>query len=101
MILIICLLVTFLTEVTSNTAITVLLMPILASVAQAAQMDPARLMIPAAMSASCAFMMPVATAPNAVVYSTGLIPMRRMNLEGLCLNLGGALLITSVCYLAL
>ena len=45
--------------------------------------------------------MPVATAPNAVVYSTGLIPMRRMNLEGLSLNLGGALLITSVCYLAL
>ena len=101
MILIICLLVTFLTEVTSNTAITVLLMPILASVAQAADMDPARLMIPAAMSASCAFMMPVATAPNAVVYSTGAIPMRRMNLEGLFLNLGGALLITTICYLAL
>ena len=101
MILTICLLVTFLTEVTSNTAITVLLMPILASVALAADMDPARLMIPAAMSASCAFMMPVATAPNAVVYSTGQIPMRRMNLEGVLLNLLGAVVITTICSLAL
>ena len=101
MILTICLLVTFLTEVTSNTAITVLLMPILASVALAADMDPARLMIPAAMSASCAFMMPVATAPNAVVYSTGLIPMRRMNMEGFILNLMGAVVITTICSLAL
>ncbi|MEE2680878.1 MAG: SLC13 family permease [Planctomycetota bacterium] len=101
MILTICLLVTFLTEVTSNTAITVLLMPILASVALAADMDPARLMIPAAMSASCAFMMPVATAPNAVVYSTGQIPMRRMNLEGVFLNLTGAVVITAICSLAL
>ena len=101
MILTICLLVTFLTEVTSNTAITVLLMPILASVALAADMDPARLMIPAAMSASCAFMMPVATAPNAVVYSTGLVPMRRMNLEGVFLNLTGAVVITAICSLGL
>ena len=101
MILTICLLVTFLTEVTSNTAITVLLMPILASVALAADMDPAQLMIPAAMSASCAFMMPVATAPNAVVYSTGMIPMRRMNMEGFILNLTGAVVITMVCSLAL
>ena len=101
MILTICLLVTFLTEVTSNTAITVLLMPILASVAMAADMNPARLMIPAAMSASCAFMMPVATAPNAAVYSTGLIPMRRMNMEGFLLNILGAVVITTVCSLAL
>ena len=101
MILCICLLVTFLTEVTSNTAITVLLMPILASVAMATGMDPARLMIPAAMSASCAFMMPVATAPNAAVYSTGLIPMRRMNSEGLVLNVLGALVITTVCSIGL
>ena len=101
MILTICILVTFLTEVTSNTAITVLLMPILASVALAADMDPAQLMIPAAMSASCAFMMPVATAPNAVVYSTGMIPMRRMNMEGFILNLTGAVVITTICSLAL
>ena len=101
MILVICLFVTFLTEVTSNTAITVLLMPILAAAGQAADMDPAKLMVPAAMSASCAFMMPVATAPNAVVYGTGRIPMKRMNLEGFALNVAGALLITSITVVAL
>ena len=97
MILVICLAVTFLTEVTSNTAITLLLMPIMASAAVSAGIDPAKLMIPAAMSASCAFMMPVATAPNAAVYGTGRIPMRRMNLEGLGLNVIGALVIAVIC----
>ena len=101
MIFVICLFVTFLTEVTSNTAITVLLMPILAAAGQAAGMDPAKLMVPAAMSASCAFMMPVATAPNAVVYGAGLIPMRRMNLEGFGLNVLGALVITTITTIAL
>jgi sodium-dependent dicarboxylate transporter 2/3/5 len=101
MILVVCLVVTFLTEVTSNTAITVLLMPILAAAGQAAGMDPAKLMVPAAMSASCAFMMPVATAPNAVVYGTGMIPMKRMNLEGFGLNIIGALVITTIATIAL
>lgn len=101
MILVICLVVTFLTEVTSNTAITVLLMPILAAAGQAAGIDPARLMIPAAMSASCAFMMPVATAPNAVIFGTGRIPMRRMNLEGVGLNIIGAVVITVITTVAL
>lgn len=101
MILIVCLVVTFLTEITSNTAITVLLMPILAAAGTAAGMDPAKLMVPAAMSASCAFMMPVATAPNAVVYGTGMIPMRRMNGEGFVLNIIGALLITTLCSIML
>lgn len=101
MIFIVCFVVTFLTEVTSNTAITVLLMPILAAAAQAAGIDPAKLMVPAAMSASCAFMMPVATAPNAVVYGTGQIPMLRMNGEGLMLNLMGVVVITTVCSISL
>ena len=61
--LLICLVVTFLTEVTSNTATTTLLMPILAAAAIASDIDPLLLMIPAALSASCAFMLPVATAP--------------------------------------
>ena len=61
-------LVTALTEATSNTATTALLMPILAAASMAAQIDPMILMVPAAMSASCAFMLPVATAPNAVVF---------------------------------
>lgn len=91
--------VVFLTEITSNTAITVLLMPILAPAGIAAGIDPALLMVPAAMAASYGFMMPVGTAPNAIVFGTGLIPMACMAREGLVLNFIGAAVITSVCYL--
>ena len=90
--------VTFLTEITSNTAITVLLMPILAPAAAAGGIDPALLMLPAAMAASYGFMMPVGTAPNAIVFGTGMVPMTSMAREGLALNLIGAIVITSVCY---
>lgn len=90
--------VTFLTEITSNTAITVLLMPILAPAAAAAGIDPALLMLPAAMAASYGFMMPVGTPPNAIVFGTGLVPMTSMAREGLVLNFIGAAVITVVCY---
>ena len=63
--------VTFLTEVTSATAATTLLMPVLAAAGLAAGLDPRLLMVPAAISASCAFMLPVATAPNAIIYGSG------------------------------
>ena len=98
-ILCICLAVTFLTETTSNTATTSLLMPILAAAAVGAAIDPRLLMIPAAMSASCAFMLPVATAPNVIMFSTGRFTVERMIREGLALNLIGALVISSLCYL--
>lgn len=91
----ICLSVTFLTEVTSNTATTTLLMPILAAAAVAAGKEPALFMVPAALSASCAFMLPVATAPNAVVFGTGRVTIRRMAREGFALNLMGAVLLTT------
>ncbi len=94
----ICLVVTFLTEVTSNTATTTLLMPILGAAALAAKLEPTLLMIPATISASCAFMLPVATAPNAIVYSTGKFPISRMVREGLVLNFFGTLVITLLCY---
>ncbi|MBT0587268.1 SLC13 family permease [Alteromonas oceanisediminis] len=81
-----CLAVSFLTEITSNTATATLLMPILASAALANQIDPRLLMIPAAISASCAFMLPVATAPNAIVYGTGKISIQQMAKEGAMLN---------------
>ena len=55
-------------------------------------------MVPAAMSASCAFMLPVATAPNAVVFGTGQIDIRTMVRWGIWVNLLGALIITSVVY---
>ena len=96
MTLLICLAVTFMTEATSNTATTALLMPILAAAALAAGIDPVLLMIPAAMSASCAFMLPVATAPNAVVYGTDRIPIRVMFREGVVLNVIGAGVIASL-----
>ena len=97
----ICLSVTFMTEMTSNTATTLLLMPILAAAAIAVGMDPRLLMVPAAMSASCAFMLPVATAPNLVVFSTGRFGVDRMVREGLALNLLGAVVISILCFFLL
>jgi len=94
----VALLVTALTEATSNTATTALLMPILAAASMAADIDPLILMVPAAMSASCAFMLPVATAPNAVVFGTGQIDIRTMVRWGIWVNLLGALIITSMVY---
>ena len=85
--------VTFLTEVTSNTATTTLLMPVLAAAGIAAGIDPIIWMVPAALSASCAFMLPVATAPNAVVYGTDQVTVRDMVREGFALNLIGAVVI--------
>jgi len=97
----VCLVVTFMTEATSNTASTTLLMPVLAAAGLAAGLSPEVLMVPAAMSASCAFMLPVATAPNSVVFGSGLVSTARMAREGVVLNLLGVLVIGSVCYLSL
>jgi sodium-dependent dicarboxylate transporter 2/3/5 len=97
----ICLAVTLMTETTSNTASTTLLMPVLAAAALAAGIAPELIMVPAAMSASCAFMLPVATAPNSVVYGSGLVTTARMAREGAWLNLLGVVVISSVCYLSL
>ena len=98
LILAVCLAVTFLTEATSNTATTALLMPILAATALGAGMDPRLMMVPAAMSASCAFMLPVATAPNLIMFSTGQFGIPTMVHEGFALNLIGALVITTACF---
>lgn len=97
--LIICLSVTFLTEVTSNTATTTLLMPILATAGTVVGVDPAVFMAPAAISASCAFMLPVATAPNAVMYGSGRVPIETMARKGLQLNLAGAVIIATLFWL--
>lgn len=91
--------VTLLTEITSNTATTTLLMPILAAASLGAGFEPAILMLPAALSASCAFMLPVATAPNAIVFGTGKITVEQMAREGFALNLIGVAVITAVVYL--
>lgn len=97
----VCLVVTFMTEATSNTASTTLLMPVLAAAGLAAGLPPEMLMVPAAMSASCAFMLPVATAPNSVVFGSGLVTTARMAREGVVLNLLGVLVIGTVCYVSL
>ncbi|BCG65755.1 MAG: solute carrier family 13 [Methyloprofundus sp.] len=101
LILCICLFVTFLTEFTSNTATATLLMPILATAGVAAGVDPQILMMPAAISASCAFMMPVATAPNAIVYGANKFHIKDMAREGFVLNIMLAFIISGVCYITL
>ena len=98
LILAICLAVTFMTEMTSNTATATLLMPVLAAAAVGAQVRPELLMLPAAISASCAFMLPVATAPNAIVFATGQLTIARMAREGLVLNFIMAAIISAVSY---
>lgn len=89
-----CLGVTFLTEVTSNTATTTLLMPILVAAGMASDVDVRLWMVPAALSASCAFMLPVATAPNAIVFGSGRVTVGQMTRMGLRVNLLGVVVIT-------
>jgi sodium-dependent dicarboxylate transporter 2/3/5 len=93
------LLVTFLTEVTSNTAIATIFLPILAATAVGLGLHPFLMMVPATLSASCAFMLPVATPPNAIVFSSGVIPMSGMVRAGVVMNLIGVVLVTLVLYL--
>jgi sodium-dependent dicarboxylate transporter 2/3/5 len=76
-------------------------MPVMAAVAAAMQVDPALLMLPAALSASCAFMLPVATPPNAIVFASGLVSVRQMVRHGFALNLIGAAVVSVVVYIAL
>lgn len=92
----VCLLLTFLTELTSNTATTEMVLPILAALAVAVRCDPLLLMIPATLSASCAFMLPVATPPNAIVFGTGRLTVADMARAGLWLNLLGVVVITAL-----
>ncbi|MEW5057522.1 MAG: SLC13 family permease [Cycloclasticus sp.] len=97
----IALAVTFMTEATSNTATTAMLMPILAATALNANIDPLWLMLPATFSASCAFMLPVATAPNTIVFSSGQVHSQQMAREGLILNLIGTVIISLLCWFML
>ena len=73
-----------------------MILPIIAAAAVAANYHPLMLMVPAAMSASFAFMMPVATPPNAIVFGSGWITIPQMAKNGLILNLFGAMLITTI-----
>lgn len=98
LVLVVCLTVTFLTEITSNTATSTMLMPVLAAAGVGAGIDPKLLMVPAALSASCAFMLPVATPPNVIVFSANRLTVQEMAREGFILNLLGAVVISAVAF---
>ena len=94
----IALLIIFLTELNSNTATTATMLPVISAVAVHLDMSPLLLIMPLVLSASCAFMLPVATIPNGIVYSSGLIRVAHMMRAGLGLNFIGAILATLFAY---
>ncbi len=91
-------LVIFLTELTSNTATTATFIPILAALSPVFDLHPYMLIVPAAIAASCAFMLPVATPPNAIVFGSGHVTIQQMIRAGFWLNLLGVVLITVLVY---
>ena len=91
--------VVFLTELTSNTATAATFLPVIAAIATGMSVEPLLLAIPAVLAASCAFMMPVATPPNAIVYGSGRITVPDMARAGLVLNLLFIVLILAVVFL--
>ncbi len=86
----------FLTELTSNTATTALFVPVFYQVAVEMGVPPSQLVLPLTIAASCAFMLPIATPPNAIVYGSGQVPQRTMMRTGLVLNLSFAVILTAL-----
>lgn len=93
--------VNFLTEVTSNLATTAMLLPILAPMAIAMEIHPYFLLVAATLAASCAFMLPVATPPNAVVFGSGHLQIKDMVKAGIWMNIISILIITLIIYFLL
>ncbi len=91
-------LVVFLTEFASNTATTAVLVPMFAAVASAFDIPPLLLLIPVSFAASCAFMMPVATPPNTIVFGSGYIRVSQMVKSGFWMNLIAIVMITTISY---
>lgn len=98
MIVVICLCVTLLSEVASNVATATAMMPVAAALATSIGVHPYFLMIPAVLAASSGFMLPVATAPNTIVYATGLVRVKAMARSGLLLDLAAAIVITALVF---
>ncbi|MEZ4600309.1 MAG: DASS family sodium-coupled anion symporter [Syntrophotaleaceae bacterium] len=92
-------LIIFLTELTSNTATAAMAMPVFSAVALGLHQNPLLLVVPAALAASCAFMLPVATPPNAIVFGSGYVSIPQMAKSGFGLNLISILLISLVTHL--
>lgn len=99
MLLGLCLGVSLMSEIASNTATAVLLMPVLAVVAKSQNLDPALIMLPAVLAASLGFMLPVATAPNAIAYGTGIVSNRQMLRAGWFLDLAGVVVLAGMSWL--
>ena len=86
----------FLTELTSNIATTATFLPVVAAIAVESGVDPIVLTVPVTLAASCAFMLPVATPPNAIVFGSGLLTIPKMAKAGFALNLIGVVLVSTV-----
>ncbi|GAB6190811.1 DASS family sodium-coupled anion symporter [Desulfocastanea catecholica] len=92
-------LIIFMTELTSNTATAAMVMPILSAVAIGLGQNPLLLVVPAAIAASCAFMLPVATPPNAIVFGSGYVTIPQMVKSGFGLNILGMFITVAITYL--
>lgn len=98
LLLVVILIVVFLTEITSNTATAAAFLPILASSAIGIGQNPFLFVIPAAIAASCAFMLPVATPPNAIIYGSGKVSIPQMAKAGIWLNIIVSVILSIACY---
>lgn len=96
LLIVVCVFVVFLTELVSNTASAALLIPLFMSVAVDLDLPPVVIAVVIALSASCAFMLPVATPPNAIVFSSGYVPQKQMMRAGLLLNIVFSIVIATV-----
>lgn len=101
LVVLLILLMVFLTEVMSNVATIMTFLPVIAVLSSGFEINPMILMIPAVIAVSYAFMMPVATAPNALVFSSGLVSIGDMCRAGLVLNLIAVVVVALVCYILL
>lgn len=94
LVVIVAAMIIFLTELTSNTATTATFLPIVGAIAIASGIDPIVLAVPVTLAASCAFMLPVATPPNAIVFGSGLLTIPKMARAGIALNIVGIIIVS-------
>jgi sodium-dependent dicarboxylate transporter 2/3/5 len=94
LVIVVATMIIFLTELTSNTATAATFLPIVGAIAIASDIDPIVLAVPVTLAASCAFMLPVATPPNAIVFGSGLLTIPKMARAGIALNIVGIILVS-------
>ena len=93
-----CLVVVLLTEVTSNTAVAAIFLPVVATLGRGLDIPPLLFMMPVTLAASFAFVLPVATPPNAIVMGSGWVTIAQMARAGIVLDLIGVVILVSVCF---